>query len=59
MASHNVGIIHRWVVTTATQLTAFTNPHFVQLRGCVQTIDMVWLTAHGTEKQLQLLITMN
>jgi len=53
MAPHDVGIVHCRVVAAAAQLAALAHPHLVHLRVGAQTVDVVWLTTHGTEQQLR------
>jgi hypothetical protein len=49
MAPHDFSVIHGRVVAAAAQFATFTHPHLVHLRVGAQTVDVIWLTAHGTE----------
>jgi hypothetical protein len=53
MAPHNVSVVHCRFVAAAAQLAALAHPHLVHLRVGAQTVDVVWLTTHGTEQQLK------
>jgi hypothetical protein len=52
MASHDFGVVHCRVVAAAAQLATLAHPHLVHLRIGAQTVDVIWLTTHGTEQQL-------